>query len=81
MGALKFLDKRMTVKQGKKLVDGVIMSRALYGITVWGNMVLRTQVGRVQTIQTVALRWIVGEGCGSKDGRYLNRKELLKAVG
>ena len=42
LSALKFLCSKMSVEQRKKLADGIIMSRILYRITVWGNMVPRT---------------------------------------
>ena len=36
LGALKFLGHLMSIKQRKKLTDGVTMSQILYGIAVWG---------------------------------------------
>ena len=60
MGALKFLRKWMSAKQRKKLAKGLIMSRILYGIQVWGNMVTKTTVEKVQNILTLVMRWITG---------------------
>ena len=47
LGTLKFLSRKMTIQQRNILVDDVIMNRIHYGITVWGNLVSRTQLERV----------------------------------
>ena len=71
----------MMFQQRKKLADSVIMSRILYGIVVWENMVSRTQLERIQTVQTLTMRWMIGDQYRKEDGLYLNRKDLLKKVG
>ena len=81
LGVLKFLGQKMTMQQRKKMADGVIMSRILYEITVWENLLSRTQLERVQTVQTLTLRWIIREQCRKDDGCYLNSKELLEKPG
>ena len=47
----------------------------------WGNMVSRTQLERIQTLQTLTIRWIVGDQYQKEDGPYLNKKELLEMAG
>ena len=40
LGALKFLGRKMMLKQGKKMADGVLMSGILYWIKVWGKSIV-----------------------------------------
>ena len=81
LGTLKLLGHKVPVQQRKKLANGVIMSRILYRIAVWGNMVSKTQLERIQTVQTLTMRWIVGDQYWKDNGRYLNRNELLEKAG
>ena len=71
----------MSVQQKNKLADSVIMSKILYGIAVWGKMVSRTQLERIQTVQTLTMRWIVGDQYRKENRHYWNSKELLEEAG
>ena len=44
-------------------------------------MVSRTQLERVQNVQTLTLKWIIGDECHKDDRRYLNRKEHFEKAG
>ena len=50
-GVLKFLRKWMTIKQRKKLAEGLIMSQILCGINVWEKLVPKTTIEKVQIVQ------------------------------
>ena len=47
---MKFLRKWMSTNQRKNLAEGLIMSKILYGIQVWGNMVSKTTIEKVQVV-------------------------------
>ena len=75
---MKFLGKWMTLKQRRNLADGLIMSQIIYRIQVWGNMVQKITIERIQTVQTLAMRWITGGSIYKNSPDYMSREDILK---
>ena len=65
LGALKFTSGKSDQKNKKKLADGVIMAKIVYGISLWGNTGKKSVINKVQQAQNLAMRWITSAGRGT----------------
>ena len=60
LGALKFVAKNSSIKMKKRLADGCIMSRLIYGIQLWGLHMNKSPLKKVQRVQNMTMCWILG---------------------
>ena len=61
MGALKYVAKYASIKSKKKLADGCIMSRLVYGIQVWGLNINKTPLKKIQRVQNLTMCWVLSK--------------------
>ena len=60
LGALKFTSKFASRNAKIKLAHGVIMSKIIYAIQVWGLHCRPSVLRKVQTVQNNTMKWITG---------------------
>ena len=72
LGALKFTSNLANFQTKKCLIDGIIMSKIVYGICVWGLSASASMVRKVQGVQNLSMRWLLNEN------RYTKVETLLK---
>ena len=53
-------------------MDGIIMPKLAYGITVWGLSASSSLLNKVQTVQNLGMRWILNEN------RFASTESLLR---
>lgn len=71
MGVLKFTSNKATLEVKRRLVNGIIMSRLIYGIPIWGISATSSVLGQIQQVQNISMRWILGAN------RYTSIRSLL----
>ena len=74
LGALKFVGKNASVKTKKLLANACIMSKLLYGITIWGTLGRKNITKKAQIVQNLVCCWITGKP------KWTNTNILLKSV-
>jgi hypothetical protein len=74
IGALRQVSRKLSLKSKTALANGVIMSRLVYLISVWGGAPTDL-IRRLQAAQNSAARMILGRGRRAKMG------EILKTLG
>ena len=62
MRALWLIRKHLSFKSRKMTAWGLVMSKLLYGIEVWGPASSEKQINQMQVIQNSIMRWICNEG-------------------
>ena len=75
MRALWLLKSHLTFKSRKMTAWGLVMSKLLYGIEVWGPHASDKQISQMQVIQNLIMRWI----CAAKRGT--RTRDLLRMTG
>ena len=60
LGALKNVAKNTSIPFKKRLADGCIMSRLIYGISIWGLSINKSPLKKVQRVQNVTMCWVLG---------------------
>ena len=75
MRALWQLKNSLTFKSRKMTAWGLVMSKLLYAIEVWGPCATERQVDQMQIVQNSVMRWI----CSAKRGT--RTKDLLRMTG
>ena len=75
MQGLWLLKRHLTFKARKASAWGLVMSRMLYGIEVWGPAATENQLKKMQTIQNSILRFI----CNARRGT--RTRDLLREAG
>ena len=60
LGALKNVARNTSTPFRKRLADGCIMSRLIYGISIWGLSINKTPLKKVQRVQNVTMCWVLG---------------------
>ena len=74
LGALKFVCKNASQHTKKRLANACIMSRLLYGITVWGVLGRKNIVKRAQVVQNLTMCWVLNKP------RWTKTMELLESL-
>ena len=77
MGALKFTSNYASIETKKKLVNGIIMSKLVYGITIWGLSATATVMNQCQSVQNISMRWICGLNQYTSIETLLNKCNFL----
>ena len=62
MRALWLVRKYLSFKSRKMTAWGLVMSKLLYGIEVWGPSATEKQINQMQVIQNSIMRWVCAEG-------------------
>ena len=75
MRALWIIKKHLTFKSRKMTAWGLVMSKILYGIEVWGPRASEKELNQMQTLQNNIMRWICSTGRGTRT------KDLLTMTG
>ena len=75
MRALWLIRRQLSFKSRKMTAWGLIMSRILYGIEMWGPSATEKQLNQMQVLQNSVLRWV----CSARRGT--RSKDLLKMTG
>ena len=75
MRALWLIRKHLSFKSRKITAWGLVMSRMLYGIEVWGTTATETQINQMQVVHNTVMRWI----CGAERGT--RTRDLLRMTG
>ena len=57
LGSLKFISRKIPTKSRLNLANGIIMSRIVYGIPLWGGTLPRN-IRKIQTAMNRTARWI-----------------------
>ena len=75
MRALWIIKKHLTFKSRKMTAWGLVMSKILYGIEIWGPRASEKELNQMQTLQNNIMRWICSTGRGTRT------KDLLTMTG
>ena len=75
MRGLWLMKRHLTFKSRKMTAWGLVMSKLLYGIEVWGPAATERQIKHIQTVQNSIMRFI----CDEKRG--VRTKDLLSMTG
>ena len=75
MRALWLLRNHLSFKSRKMTAWGIVMSKLLYGIEVWGPCMTDKQLNQLQVIQNSVMRWT----CAAR--RLTRTKDLLRMTG
>ena len=75
MRALWLVRKYLSFKSRKMTAWGLVMSKLLYGIEVWGPSATEKQINQMQVIQNSIMRWVCAEG------RRTRTRDLLRMTG
>ena len=75
MRALWLIRKYLSFKSRKVTAWGLVMSKILYGIEVWGPAATERQIEQMQSLQNSLMRWV----CGA--GRMTRSADLLVMTG
>ena len=75
MRALWIIKRHLSFKSRKMTAWGLVMSKILYGIEVWGPSSSETLINKMQVLQNSIMRWI----CDARRGTRTN--ELLDMTG
>ena len=62
MRALWMIRKHLSFKSRKVTAWGLVMSKILYGIEVWGPAATERQIEQMQSLQNSLIRWVCGAG-------------------
>ena len=66
MRALWLIKKHLSFKSRKITAWGLVMSRMLYGIEVWGTTATETQIKQMQVVHNSVMRWICAADRGTR---------------
>ena len=77
MGALRQLGNKIPIKCSKQLAEGLILSRFLYLIPVWGATT-ENNLRRTQRLMNQVARWASGKG-KKEQNKYLTQQFGLVA--
>ena len=75
MRALWLIRKYLSFKSRKVTAWGLVMSKIMYGIEVWGPSATERQIEQIQSLQNSIMRWV----CGA--GRLTRTTDLLLMTG
>ena len=75
MRALWITRKYLSFKSRKVTAWGLVMSKIMYGIEVWGPSATERQIEQIQSLQNSIIRWV----CGA--GRLTRTTDLLLMTG
>ena len=75
MRALWLIRRHLSFKSRKMTAWGLVMSKLIYAIEVWGPMATEKQLGQLQVVHNSIMRWI----CAA--GREIRTKDLLRMSG
>ena len=75
MRALWLIKRHLSFKSRKMTAWGLVMSKLLYAIEVWGPMPSERQIGQIQVVHNSIMRWI----CAA--GRETRTRDLLRMSG
>ena len=77
MRALWLLKKHLSFKTRKMTAWGLVMSRILYGIEVWGPSATEKQLNKMQVLQNSILRWICSARRGTRNRDLLDMTGMM----
>ena len=69
--------KNLSLKSRKMTAWGLIMSRMLYGIEIWGPASTEKQLNQMQVLQNSVMRWICNAKRGTRTVELLNTTGMM----
>ena len=78
MRALWLLKKHLSFKSRKMTAWGLVMSRMMYGIEVWGPSATEKQLNQMQVLQNSVMRWICNAGRETRSRDLLDMSGMIK---